>query len=175
MVSALRWMAAALVLLAAGCSQQPDDSDYLRVVVDIDSKLVVPEDIDSFVIEVDRGSARVFEHSYDRSVLEKLPDSLVIENPHPSNDSPEKQLYTVEPLYLRLVGYQGSTPRLWRAARVRFNAGQLQIGLPMCKDCLDSKCTDGTTCRHGTCEKWDETPSADSEPFGDPLTQCGPS
>lgn len=174
-MSARFWVAAAAALFASGCEQQPDEPDYLRVVVDVDSKLLVPDDLDSFALRLERGGVMLFQENYGASVLQSLPDSLVIENPHPSNDSPEKQLLTVKPLSITLVAYKGATARVWRTARVRFNSGKWQLALPICRDCLDKECPAGTTCRNGACEDWSVTPSASDDGAQlDPLQQCGP-
>jgi hypothetical protein len=172
----------ARVLLVAGCvvlgacgTPAPEKANYLRVVVAVDAKLKVPDEIDAFKLTVLREDALLFNGDFTKDEFAKLPDSLIIENPNPSNDSPETQAYSVKPIYIKLIGSANGTPRIWRYARVQFNAGKRQIGLPLCKDCLDHNCPDGQTCILGTCSEWTLAPAdSDEGPMVDPLKQCNP-
>ncbi|MBI5532882.1 MAG: hypothetical protein HY898_09220 [Deltaproteobacteria bacterium] len=171
-----------IALLAAGCmalgscgTPDPEKANYLRVVVAVDQNLKVPDEIDSFKLTVQRESVTLFTEDYTQEDIAKLPDSLIIDNPHPSNDSPDQQVFSVKPITIKLVGYAKSTPRIWRYARVQYNAGKRQIGLPLCKDCLDHACPDGETCILGTCSSWSLAPAdSDEGPMVNPLNECGP-
>ena len=169
--------ATAVCVAAASCgTPAAEEPDYVRVVVDIDPKLVVPDDLDGFVIEVVRGSTKIDTKSYDAAVMGKLPDSLIIYNPHPNNDSPEKQLTSVPMLKVRLTGYKGAEAVLYNAFELRFNAGKLQVGLPMCRDCYGhAACGEGETCRRNACVDAGEVKTAKDEAgVIDALTDCGP-
>jgi hypothetical protein len=162
---------------SASCgSPVPDEPDYIRVVVDIDPKLDVPGDLDRFVIDVTRGDKVVDSKSYDATVMGKLPDSLVIYNSKPNNDSPETQLVSVPMLRVKLTAYRGSEARLANSFEYRFNQGQIQVGLPMCRDCLlKMDCAAGTKCKRNQCVDENEiTTAADKGATVSALTDCGP-
>jgi hypothetical protein len=145
--------AALALACVVGCAPaEPEPWSALRVVVDTDAE--VPTDLDAFSIAVERGGVALFDQTFAADVIEALPDSLVIINPSPSNDSPEKQLETVPVIDIIVTGLRQGDPIVTRSASLRFNAGQVQLPLPMCRQCFDlmAPCDDGTTCKRGTCE-----------------------
>jgi hypothetical protein len=173
--------AGAFALLLAGVSAwgcgdpEPDPYDYLRIVVDTD--LAVPDDLDAFTVSVEREGVSLFSESFDEDVLDSLPDSVVLINEHPSNDSPEKLALELPNLTITVTGFLAETPRVWRSAVLQFNAGRLQLPLPLCAACIDQPCDPGQTCKRGACS--DARIGATSALPGDDedvdaLSECGP-
>lgn len=168
----------ALGLGGQGCQKSPEPSHYLRV--DVQTDLAAPDDIDRLQIVVERQGVPFFSQTYDQEVIRALRDhgeSLYLDNPHPSGDSPDKQLLTVKPIQISVLGYQGDQVRIVRSARLQFNDGHRHLSLPLCRTCLDLiSCQDGQTCRRGQCQ--DEDVSAKELPVdeggpGTGLAECG--
>jgi len=159
----------ALVLAAplAGCETEPEPWDSLRVVVDTNA--TVPDELDGFTVTVTREGVALFDETYGEDVAAALPDSLVLVNEHPNNDSPEKQLETVKPISITVTGWLEDAARVSRSASLRFNRGTYQLPLPLCRACFDKPpCEPGATCKHGKCEdEWigatGELPADDGE------------
>lgn len=165
-------------LVGLGCAEaDPVPWDSLRVVVGTDVK--VPDELDGFAISVERDGVPIFSEKYDAKVLASLPDSVVIINEHPNNDSPEKQLESVTPITITVTGFLAGVAHVSNSAKLRFNRGQLQLPLPLCQACIDKDCDEsGMTCKRGVCED-PSIGSASALPdddgtLVDPLAQCGP-
>ncbi|MEJ7733588.1 MAG: hypothetical protein WKG00_30885 [Polyangiaceae bacterium] len=169
-----------MMLLAAGlagCEEEAPVWDTLRVVVDTDAE--VPAELDAFSLTVERSGVTVLSESWDASVLAALPDSFVIGNENPNNDSPDQQLSSVKPITVTVIGYHEGTPRLRRSAELRFNRGNYQLPLPLCADCLDVDCPAEQTCKRGACAGDDigavsELPDDEDGTLTDALGECSP-
>lgn len=177
-LSARSWCSviALLATMSTGCDEEPEPYESLRVVVDTDA--TVPDDLDAFTLVVERNGVNLFNESYDAEALGALPDSMVIVNGSPNNDSPEKQMTSVPAITVTVVGFLGGDARVSRAAELRFNRGQRQLPMPMCASCLDVDCEAGETCKLGGCVDPFIGSIADlpeeSEPLADALAECGP-
>jgi len=167
----------AVFVASSSCEDTPpDDWDFIRVVVDTNAS--VPDELDAFSISVERSGTALFSENYDIEDLASLPDSMVIVNETPSNDSPEKLATTLPFLTVTTTGYLAGDVRVTRSATLQFNAGQVQLPLPLCTDCLQKDCENGLTCKRGQCVdasvgSLDDLPSEGSD--FDPLADCGPS
>jgi hypothetical protein len=167
----------ALAAGLAGCEQEAPVWDTLRVVVDTDAE--VPAELDAFSLTVERSGVTVVSESWDASVLAGLPDSFVLGNGSPNSDSPEKELTSVKPITVTVIGYLGDTPRLRRSAQLRFNRGNYQLPLPLCADCLDVDCLAEETCKRGDCTSDDisevsELPDDEDGALANALGECSP-
>lgn len=167
----------AFLLALAGCGDTPPDEwDFLRVVVDTD--LAVPDQIDSFSVTVERSGTALFDETFDQAQLQELPESLVIVNETPSNDSPEKLSTTLPFLTITVRGRKGVGVQVARSAELQFNAGQVQLPLPLCASCVGvtPPCEVGATCKGGTCADHTISSLADLPAEGEDvnaLAECG--
>lgn len=172
--------ALAVMILAAGlggCEEEAPVWNTLRVVVDTDAE--VPTEIDAFSLTVERSGVTIINESWDASVLAALPDSFVIGNENPNNDSPEQQVFSVKPITVTVIGYLGDDVRLRRSAELRFNRGNYQLPLPLCADCFDVECSAEETCKRGACASDDisevsELPDDEDGTLADALGDCSP-
>ena len=159
---------AAFALSTAGCERDPADPPRtIRVAVSTDAA----DKFDRFKILVTRSSEVKFNRTYDRAMIDELPDSLLLTNATPADD---KGNYITTPIEVRITaisagseggegggGAGGSSGAddevlIERSHRLSFVLTYpVLLRVPLCDACIGVFCGVNETCIDGACvDNW---------------------
>lgn len=136
--------------LGMGCDREPEVQEPARTVrVAISTDFAVPEGIDTMTIRVERGGSEAFNDSYDESVLSSLPDSLLLENAQPLDDTGDPIL---TPVRVIVTASLNDEEQVRRSAEFVFQIDHpVLLRMPLCTSCVAQDCGADQTCKDGAC------------------------
>lgn len=163
----MRARAALVALVCLGCDPVPPRS---QIVVVVDSDLVVPEELDTVTLEIQRPSRPTqgpFVQLVDpaKRLAVPLPLTVTLVDREPTD----------EPVTIVVRGVRRADERLVHVARTRFVEHEIRaLCVRLERACVDVACAQGQTCERGVCREA-ERPAATLPAYSDELVgACRP-